>query len=275
MGKVIRINTQDDYYRILGVSPTSDTKEIKKAYRRLAEKYHPDRIRDRPESLQKRYEKRMKFINIAKDVLTNPASRSFYDYKLGYCDSVEVFEEDIEEVEPISLDTGTEEPETQEAHTFDVEIEIYDEESEVMAEVIEIAEVEEMVDLDGSNTSSNGTGDNPPERRTDVAHTDPISTAEEKISRENDKKDDVEVSPRDKIPFWDEEESSFDRRIEFKKLDRVSVKKRIKRKGKQIFVKGKGYRIQVNPVSFYQDDEISLEISASGIKKSELKKEIT
>jgi len=242
-------------------------KDIKKAYRKLAEKYHPDRIRDRSESPQKRYEKKMKFINIAKDVLTNPASRSFYDYKLGYCDSVEVFEEDIEEVEPISLDTYTEDPENQEAHTFDVEIEIYDEESEVMVEV------EEIDDRDISNISSHEMDGDPPGERTDVTDTDPSFTTEENISRENEKKDDEAEINRGRIPFWDEEESTGERKIEFKKLDRQSVKKKIKRKGKQIFVKGKGYRIQVNPVSFYQDDDISLEISASGIKKSELKKE--
>ena len=267
MGKVIRINTRDDYYRILGVSPTTETKEIKKAYRRLAEKYHPDRIRDRPESLQKRYEKKMKFINIAKDVLTNPASRSFYDYKLGYCDSVEVFEEDIEEVEPISLDTCTEETETPEAYTFDVEIEIYDEEIDIAAEV------EEIMDRDSSNMSSHGIDRDRLGERTDETDIDPGSTTEENISLKNEKKADTEEFHEKKRPFWDEEESTADRRIEFTKLHRESVKKKIKRKGKHIFVKGKGYRIQVNPVSFYQDNDIAIEMSASGIKKNELTEE--
>ena len=31
-----------DYYKILGVEPTADDKEIKTAYRKLARKYHPD-----------------------------------------------------------------------------------------------------------------------------------------------------------------------------------------------------------------------------------------
>lgn len=31
-----------DYYHVLGISKTADEKEIKKAYRKLAKKYHPD-----------------------------------------------------------------------------------------------------------------------------------------------------------------------------------------------------------------------------------------
>ena len=37
-----------DYYDVLGVSPKAEEQEIKRAYRRLAKRYHPDRNRDDP-----------------------------------------------------------------------------------------------------------------------------------------------------------------------------------------------------------------------------------
>ena len=53
-----------DYYQILGLNRNADEKEIKKTYRRLARKYHPDLNPGNKES-----EKRFKEINEAYEVL--------------------------------------------------------------------------------------------------------------------------------------------------------------------------------------------------------------
>jgi curved DNA-binding protein len=63
-----------DYYKILGVDRNASEKEIKKAYRRLARKYHPDVNPDDKEA-----EERFKEINEAQEVLTDPEKRRKYD----------------------------------------------------------------------------------------------------------------------------------------------------------------------------------------------------
>jgi DnaJ-class molecular chaperone len=65
---------QKDYYEILGVSEKAGDGEIKKAYRRLAKKYHPD---SNPNN--KMAEEKFKEISEAYDVLSNPEKRRQYD----------------------------------------------------------------------------------------------------------------------------------------------------------------------------------------------------
>lgn len=63
-----------DYYSILGVARDADGDEIKKAFRKLARKYHPDVAADKATA-----EEKFKEINEAYEVLSDPAKRRRYD----------------------------------------------------------------------------------------------------------------------------------------------------------------------------------------------------
>jgi molecular chaperone DnaJ len=63
-----------DYYKILGVGKNASDEEIKKAYRKLARKYHPDTNQG-----DRKAEERFKEISQAHDVLSDPEKRKAYD----------------------------------------------------------------------------------------------------------------------------------------------------------------------------------------------------
>lgn len=63
-----------DYYKLLGINKTATSDEIKKAYRKMARKYHPDLNPDDKEA-----EKKFQAINEANEVLSDPEKRKKYD----------------------------------------------------------------------------------------------------------------------------------------------------------------------------------------------------
>src|SRR5438045_2831162 len=67
-----------DYYAALGVKKTASAEEIRKAFRKLARKYHPD-----VNPGDKKAEEKFKEMSEANDVLSDPKKRKIYD-QLGY-----------------------------------------------------------------------------------------------------------------------------------------------------------------------------------------------
>lgn len=64
-----------DYYEVLGVSKTATDEELKKAYRKLAKKYHPDANPDDKAGAEAKF----KEVNEAYETLSNPQKRKMYD----------------------------------------------------------------------------------------------------------------------------------------------------------------------------------------------------
>lgn len=67
--------TKEDYYKLLNVDRNASDAEIKKSYRSLAMKYHPDRNKDNPEEAEVKF----KQINEAYEVLSDSKKRAAYD----------------------------------------------------------------------------------------------------------------------------------------------------------------------------------------------------
>ena len=63
-----------NYYDILGVSKDASSEDIKKAYRNMAKKYHPDLNKDNPQAAEK-----FKEVNEAYECLSDPTKKSNYD----------------------------------------------------------------------------------------------------------------------------------------------------------------------------------------------------
>ncbi|HEX7288022.1 MAG TPA: J domain-containing protein [Candidatus Angelobacter sp.] len=75
---------QKDYYGLLGVKKTASAEEIRKAFRKLARKYHPD-----VNPGDKKAEEKFKEISEANDVLSEPKKRKIYDQLGFYSDNID------------------------------------------------------------------------------------------------------------------------------------------------------------------------------------------
>jgi molecular chaperone DnaJ len=74
---------QKDYYATLGVKKSASAEEIRKAFRKLARKYHPDVNPD------KKAEEKFKELSEANDVLSDPKKRKIYDQLGFYSDNID------------------------------------------------------------------------------------------------------------------------------------------------------------------------------------------
>jgi len=70
---------EQDYYNVLGISLNANAEEIKRAYRKLAFQYYPDRNQNDPET-----NKKMQVINEAYSILADSKRQPAYDLPLGY-----------------------------------------------------------------------------------------------------------------------------------------------------------------------------------------------
>ena len=73
-----------DYYGILGVKKTASPEEIRKAFRKLARKYHPD-----VNPNDKKAEEKFKEMSEANDILSDPKKRKIYDQLGFYSDNID------------------------------------------------------------------------------------------------------------------------------------------------------------------------------------------
>nr|WP_235727069.1 J domain-containing protein [Hymenobacter siberiensis] len=74
---VFAVSVSQNHYQVLGVAPTAPAADIKRAYRQLVVRYHPDK-----HGGDVRYEEQFKAVAVAYGILGDPARRATYDFQL-------------------------------------------------------------------------------------------------------------------------------------------------------------------------------------------------
>ena len=80
------MQSERDYYEVLGIAPIASAEEIREAYHKLAFKCHPDRNQKSGEA-----HKKMQELNEAYAILSDPIKRREYDLPRGYGSRVPKF----------------------------------------------------------------------------------------------------------------------------------------------------------------------------------------
>jgi curved DNA-binding protein CbpA len=157
------MSEQQDFYELLGVEPTSSVSEIKEAFRRLAQKYHPDRG-----SITAEHVELFKRITEAYRVLSNIQARNDYNREQGYLfhesvtiGGVGVPEAAVERQDPTTIDIATPERDWNRLHQLaggrdDLQVEhklAQTDEAEMQRLQAEADDVTAWGDLDGAPVS--------------------------------------------------------------------------------------------------------------------------